>query len=109
MVKAIDEKLDQFYEPTSLRYRYYSIWKEVFAIAREYELSDERLYNYEIKRLRDLKNTYDYALESANREWSNKAFDEGKMEVAKNMKQKGLASKDISELTGISENEIDKL
>ena len=37
------------------------------------------------------------------------AFDEGKMEVAKAMKSKGLPIRDISELTGLSENEINKL
>jgi len=41
------------------------------------------------------------------------AFDEGKtegkLEVAKKMKLKGILYKDISELTGLSESEIEKL
>lgn len=62
-------------------------------------------YEYSLKVFRDNKAVYDYAIDTA--------FDEGKLEgkleVAKKMKLKGLSSSDIFDLTGLSESEIDKL
>jgi hypothetical protein len=37
------------------------------------------------------------------------AFDEGKIEIARALKQKGMDPKDISDITGLSENELSKL
>jgi len=61
MISEIDQKLDLFFNKESQRYCDHSIWKEVFDIAISYEYAQPSLYKYEIKRLRDLKNTYDYA------------------------------------------------
>lgn len=58
--------------------------------------------NYEIslKTYRDLKGVIDTAFDEGKTE--------GKLEVAKKMKLKGLSPKDIAELTGLSEDEIEK-
>jgi predicted transposase/invertase (TIGR01784 family) len=62
-------------------------------------------YEYSLKVFRDNKAVFDFAIETA--------FDEGKIEgkieVAKKMKRKGLASSDIAELTGLPQSEIDTL
>ena len=54
-----------------------------------------------LKTYRDLKGVIDTAFDEGKTE--------GKLEVAKKMKSKGLSPKDIAELTGLSENEIEKL
>lgn len=54
-------------------------------------------YEHSLKTYRDSKGVIDTA------------FDEGKIEVAIKMKQKGLSSKDISDITGLSEGDIEKL
>ena len=54
-----------------------------------------------LKTYRDLKGGIDTAFDEGKTE--------GKLEVAKKMKSKGLSPKDIAELTGLSENEIEKL
>ena len=61
MIPEIDQKLDLFFNKESTRYCDHSIWKEVFDIAISYEHTKPNWYEYEIKRLRDLKNVYDYA------------------------------------------------
>jgi hypothetical protein len=58
MKSIIDQKLDEFYSKESPRFRDKTIWDEVFEIAISYENTDVEEYNYQIKRLRDLKNTY---------------------------------------------------
>lgn len=66
-----------------------------------FEQADLDKYENSLKVYRDLKGVIDTA------------FDEGKnersIEIAKAMKQKGLSITDIAELTGLSEEEIDKL
>lgn len=65
------------------------------------------LHNYEssLKVFRDNKNTFDYAKQIAR--------DEGKVELkielVSKMKNKGFSIKDIADLTGFSENEIEKI
>jgi len=62
-------------------------------------------YEYSLKVFRDNKAVFEYAIDTA--------FDEGKIEgkieVAKKLKLKGLSSSDIADLTGLTESEIDKL
>ncbi len=94
-------------------------------------------YEYSLKVFRDNKATFDYAIETAREQGSAegrakgiaKGREEGreegrqegreegreegikqsKTEIAKKMKIKGLSSKDVSDMTGLPENEIDKL
>ena len=63
MITEIDQKLDSFFNRLSPRFRDYAIWEEVFDIAKSYEKTNPELFNYEIKRLRDLKNVTDHAYE----------------------------------------------
>ena len=58
-------------------------------------------YENSLKTYRDLKGVIDTAFDEGKTE--------GKLEVAKKMKLKGILYKDISESTGLSESEIEKL
>lgn len=79
------------------------VFTQAFEKAELAKFGQEELEKYEmnLKIYRDYKNTVDTA------------FDEGKLqrtlEIAVKMKLKGVSSKDISDVTGLSENEIDKL
>ena len=84
---------------------------EVFAQAFEkaelarFDQSELDSYEYSLKVFRDNKATFDYATETA----FNEGKQEGLLEVAKKLKLKGLSPKDIADLSGLSENEIDNL
>ncbi len=67
MIPEIDQKLDLFFNKQSQRYRDNSIWNEMFDIAISYEKEKPDLYEYEIKRLRDLKNIIDCAYEEGRK------------------------------------------
>ncbi|TAD83993.1 MAG: Rpn family recombination-promoting nuclease/putative transposase [Bacteroidetes bacterium] len=58
-------------------------------------------YEYSLKTYRDLKSVIDTAFDEGKIE--------GKIEVAKKLKLKGLSSTDIADLTGLAESEIDNL
>lgn len=75
------------------------IFTQAFEKAEIARFDQTELDRYEnsLKMYRDLKGVIDTA------------FDEGKMEVAKSAKQMGLSTADITKLTGLSENEINKL
>jgi predicted transposase/invertase (TIGR01784 family) len=67
----------------------------------KYSEAERHDYEQSLKIYRDLKGIIDTAFDEGKIE--------GKIEVAKNMKLKGLSSSDISDLTGLSETEIDGL
>ncbi len=71
----------------------------------KYSEAERHDYEQSLKVFRDNKAVYEYAV--------NTAFDEGKIEgkieVARKMKLKGIPSSDISDLTGLSEEEINDL
>jgi predicted transposase/invertase (TIGR01784 family) len=67
--------------------------------------ADLEKYEMNLKIYRDYKNTVDTAFEDGKLEGKL----EGKIEIAVKMKQKGVSLKDISEITGLSENEINRL
>jgi len=75
------------------------VFIQAFEKAELAKFNQTELDSYEnsLKSYRDLKGVIDTA------------FDEGKLEVAKKMKLRGLSPKDIAELTGLSEPEIEKL
>jgi len=95
MIAAIDEKLDLFFTKGSSRYCDYTIWDELFSIALSYEFTDVNAYNYEIKRLRDLKNTFDTAREAGKRQG-----------IAEAMKERSLANDNFAKTTELSVSEI---
>ncbi|MEA5139223.1 Rpn family recombination-promoting nuclease/putative transposase [Arcicella rigui] len=71
----------------------------------KYSEAERHDYEQSLKVFRDNKAVYEYAV--------NTAFDEGKIEgkieVARKMKLKGISSSDISDMTGLSEEEINDL
>ena len=83
------------------------VFSQAFEKAELAKFDQTELDKYEssLKTYRDLKGVIDTAFDEGRTEGKM----EGKMEVARNMKSKGLPIRDISELTGLSENEINKL
>jgi predicted transposase/invertase (TIGR01784 family) len=70
-------------------------------------------YEYSLKVFRDNKAVFDYALTTAKEiafdEGMSEGKLEGKLEIAKSAKHMGFSIADIIKLTGLSENEINKL
>lgn len=79
------------------------IFTQAFEKAEIARFDQTELERYEnsLKIYRDLKGVIDTAFDEGKIE--------GKIEVAKSAKQMGLSTADISKLTGLSENEINKL
>ena len=75
------------------------IFERLFEAAEIAKFTPEEREAYEesLKHYRDLKNVVDTSRE------------EGIKEVAKRMKAKGMSISEVSELTGLSENQIDEL
>ena len=75
------------------------VFTQAFKKAEIAKLGQAELDKYEmnLKVYRDYKNTIDTA------------FNEGKCDVARKMKQRGFSNHDISDMTGLSEDEIEKL
>ena len=91
------------------------VFEQAFEKAELSNLGQNDLYQYEnsLKVFRDLENTIDYAFnegrETAFGEGVSIGKIEGKNEIAKQAKQMGLSTFDISKLTGLSEEEIEGL
>lgn len=83
------------------------VFAQAFEKAELARFGQEELDSYEnsLKTYRDLKGVIDTAFDEGKTEGKI----EGTIAVAKKMKLKGLSSKDISDLTGLSESEIEKL
>jgi predicted transposase/invertase (TIGR01784 family) len=79
------------------------IFQRLFTAAEiaKYSKKDREQYEESLKYFRDIKNVVDTAHEEGKIE--------GKIEIAKNLKNMGLNSKQISDATGLSENEINEL
>ena len=79
------------------------VFDKLFETAEIAKFTPDQVRSYEdsLKNYRDLKNSLDTAREEGKIE--------GKIEIAKNALKKGLSRKDICELTGLSEAEIDEL
>jgi predicted transposase/invertase (TIGR01784 family) len=79
------------------------IFTQAFEKAELAKFGQAELDSYEnsLRVYRDLKGVIDTAYDEGKTE--------GKTEVAKAMKQKGFSQKDISDLTGLAESEIDSL
>ena len=83
------------------------VFIQAFEKAELAKFDQNELDSYEnsLKTYRDLKGVIDTAFDEGKIEGKL----EGKIEVAKKMKLKGISPKDISELTGLTESEIEKL
>jgi len=73
------------------------------------DASEQDQYEYSLKVFRDLKNTYDYAVQTAREEGLQEGLQQGKEEVARSLKQAGIAIEIISKSTGLSIEEINRL
>jgi hypothetical protein len=82
-----------------------TIWDEVFEIAISYEKTNVEEYNYQIKRLRDLKNTYDYYKELGRQE----GLEIYRLERIKSLKDNGRSEEEILEFATYFEKIKDKL
>ena len=84
-----------------------NVFTQAFEKAELARLGQAELDSYEksLKIYRDLKGVIDSAFDDGKTEGKM----EGKLEVALKMKQKGLPLKDIAELTGLLEEEINNL
>lgn len=76
---------------------------EAFAKAEIAKYTEQERNEYEdsLKTYRDLKGVIDTAFDEGKLE--------GKLEIAKNIKFKGLKLKDISDITGLSMSDIEQL
>jgi predicted transposase/invertase (TIGR01784 family) len=75
----------------------------------KYGQAELEKYEYSLKVFRDNKAVYDYAVDTAFEEGLKNGKLVRNIEIAKKMKLKGLVSSVISEITGLSETEIDNL
>ena len=68
MKSLIDQKLDIFFDKNSKDYLNNEIFSQIYILLQEYEHSDREFYNMELKRIRDLQNSINYAREEGFRE-----------------------------------------
>ncbi|MBM2815020.1 MAG: hypothetical protein HW421_1782 [Ignavibacteria bacterium] len=91
------------------------IFEKLFESAEIAKFTPDQVYSYEdsLKFYRDLKNSLDTAMEEGIEKGMEKGIEKGmekeKKDIAIKALIKGISIKDISELTGLSEEEISKL
>ncbi len=91
------------------------VFEKLFSEAELAKLTPEDMRTYEesLKVYRDNKNAMDYAIQVAVEEGREKGRQEGKQEgimtVAKELKRNGLSIDLISQSTGLSKEQIEKL
>jgi len=77
------------------------------------DAGEQDQYEYSLKVFRDLKNTYDYAVQAAReeglQEGRQEGLQQGKLEVARSLKQAGVSIAIIVQSTGLTIEEINKL
>ena len=96
-------KLDRV--PDKLREKSFEKLFEAAEISK-FTIAQAQSYEDSLKHYRDLKNSLDTAREEGFTEGEERGKREGKLEVARKLLKRGLPIKDISELTGLTENEI---
>ena len=76
----------------------------------EYEKKNPELYQYELSRIRDLHNSFEFAFEEG---FKKGRFEAGKIEAKEDAARNGLKGgypiEMISEVTGLTEKEINEL
>ena len=103
-------KLDRV--PDKLREKIFEKLFEAAEISR-FTIAQAQSYEDSLKHYRDLKNSLDTAREEGKEigviEGEERGKREGKLEVAKKLLKRGLPIKEVSELTGLTENEIKQI
>ena len=99
-------KLDRV--PDKLREKIFEKLFEAAEISR-FTIAQAQSYENSLKHYRDLKNSLDTAREEGFTEGEERGKREGKLEVAKKLLKRWLPIKEVSELTGLTENEINQI
>ena len=88
-----------------------NIFLKLFETAEIAKFSQQEYTDYEdsLKYYRDIKNSLDTAKEEGEMKGRIEGKIEGKIEIASKALKKGLSVKDISEITGLTEQEIENL
>ena len=83
------------------------VFDRLFKEAEIATFTPEELREYEdsLKAYRDIKNSID----SARREGRAEGLSEGKKDIARKMNSKGFSAADISEMTGLTDEEIEAI
>ena len=84
------------------------VFDRLFKEAEIATFTPEELREYEdsLKAYRDIKNSIDSARREGRAEGRAEGLAEGKKDIARKMKSKGFTASDISEMTGLSDEEI---
>ena len=94
----IDKKLDVFFDKSSADFHNMDVFKEIFAKLDEYEHTKPEVFQYELWRIRDLKNSFETA------------FEEGRMKtvkrIAANLLKLGKPIEDIIKYTHLTKEDI---
>ncbi len=87
------------------------IFTQAFAKAElaKFEPAEMDSYQRSLKIFRDNKNTFDYAIETATKTALEQGLLQGRIEVAKQLKDNGISVEIIAKSTGLTKEEIDKL
>jgi len=87
------------------------IFKRLFESAEIAKFTPEERIAYEesLKYYRDIKNVVDSSKQEGILEGIEQGIDKRNIEIAKKMKEKGMDTSDISEMTGLSSEEISEL
>ena len=91
------------------------VFETAFAKAElaKMDASEQDQYEYSLKVFRDLKNTFDYAVQTAREEaleqGKQEGLQQGKLEVARSLKRAGISIEIIMQSTGLSIDEISSL
>ena len=95
-------------QPVALKEK---VFKKLFKEAEIAQFTPKELREYEdsVKAYRDIKNSIDTALMQGRKEGMEKGVKKGHTDVAKAMLERGMDVKLISELSGLTEEEIGKL
>ena len=94
--------------PQALQDRVFQKLFEAAEIAK-FTPDEKNKYEESLKYYRDLKNVVDTSFDEGKAEGKAEGKDERNIEIARQMKQKGMESTLISEITGLSIDKIEKL
>lgn len=94
--------------PAKLQERIFSRLFEAAEIAK-FAPDEREAYEESLKYYRDIKNVVDTSREEGLHEGMERGMEKRNYEIAKQMKTEGYSNEQISKLTGLSDEEIDKL
>lgn len=108
----IERKLDLFFDKAGKNYLNMEIYTQIFDFMEISGLreNEPKLYEAELKRIRDLHNSYTTAFEEGfEKGFQDSRKMEDKIEIAKNALKAGLDIETIIQITNLSKEEIETL